>query len=525
MTGGLIQLAAVGIQDIFLTKDPQITFFKMVYRRHTNFSYEPIRQDFDQKPDFKKRTTCTISKNGDLVGKILLVIELPQIKEFFNTFGIDTLTKFAWVRKIGYAIIKEIEIEIGGQVVDKHYGEWLNIWAELTQRTDDCGLNKMIGNIPELYTFSNGKDSYTLYIPLQFWFSRASGLALPIVSLQYSDVKINIELNDFDKCHIITPTHYIELENDFVPFKPFDYIQQNLSSNDSRFGQFTYFDNETKRMYYTKISSNNFEANNLPSNSKLRIDNNYPYNVINNYNDPYKIFSTSTQAWVYPKIGSTTNPTKAYTYIYQPLRNITIRDCYLIVDYYYVDDDERSRFANSRHDYLIEQLQFSGEKTFDSPNNNINIDFLHPSKLVIWIAQQSFLLNTENNDLFNYTNNYQYNKYDQLIGENLINNETIYLNSHERLSMRNWAYFNYVQAYQNFSYDPDEGINIYSFALFPEKIYPNGTCNMSQIDSSFVKFTTEPIINSTNKGKFRAYSLGYNVYRIANGLGGIVFDA
>ncbi|ARF09353.1 NCLDV major capsid protein [Catovirus CTV1] len=523
MTGGLIQLAAVGIQDIFLTNDPQITFFKMVYRRHTNFSVEPIKQTFIQDLDFKKKATCNVSRNGDLMGKILLVIELPQIKEFLDSNGIDNKTKFAWVKKIGYAIIKEIEIEIGGKVIDRHYGEWLNIWTELT--TDSSRLDNMIGNIPELYKFSNGKDGYTLYIPLQFWFCRTSGLALPIISLQYSDIKINVELNDFDKCHIITPSHYIEIENDFAPFEPFEYIQQDISSNDSRFGMFTHFDIETKRMYYTKISSNNFETNNIPSDSKLRNNDNYPFNIINNQNDIYRIYSTKNHTWVYPKIGTVNNPTKPYTYIYQPLRNITIKDCYLIIDYYYIDEDERNRFANSRHDYLIEQLQFSGEKTFDSPNNYINIDYLQPSKLLIWVAQQAYLNNNENNDFFNYTNDYKYDDNNQLVGSNLINSETLYLNSYERLSMRNWAYFNYVQPYQNFSYDPDEGINIYSFSIFPEKNYPSGTCNMSQIDNSFIKFSTESIINSQNKGKFRAYSLGYNIYRIASGLGGIVFDS
>ena len=243
MTGGLIQLAAVGIQNMFLTDDPQITFFKIVYRRHTNFSMEPIEQTFINKPDFKKKTSCTISKSGDLISKIYLVIELPQIKEFN-----DPNVKFAWAKKIGLAMINNVELEIGGVLVDRHYGDWLNIWFELTQKNVDVGFNKMIGNVPELYDFSNGKDSYIMYIPLQFWFCRTAGQAFPLVSLLYTDVKINVEFNEFDKCHILTPSHYIEIENDFVPLKPFDYIQQDLKQNDKRFGMFLYFDISTKRM-------------------------------------------------------------------------------------------------------------------------------------------------------------------------------------------------------------------------------------------------------------------------------------
>ena len=522
MTGGLIQLAAIGVQNMFLTDDPQITFFKMVYRRHTNFSIEPIIQKFINDPNFKKKTSCTISKSGDLMSQIFLVVTLPQIRKFS-----DPNIKFAWAKKIGLAMINNIEMEIGGEVIDRHYGDWLNIWFELTQKNVDVGFNKMIGNIPELYEFTNGKDSYELYIPLQFWFCKNTGQALPLISLQYSDVKINVEFNEFDKCHLVTPTHYIELEDDFVPFKQFDYIQQDLKQNDKRFGMFLYFDINTKRMYYSKISDNNFESNNLSASSKLRLDKNYPFNIIDNSSDIYRIFNTFTNTWVYPKIGTPESPSKPFIFMNSDLSNnlssVVIPDCHLIVDYYYIDEDERSRFANSRHDYLIEQVQFSGEKTFDSPNNTINVDFLHPSKFIVWVTQQSYLLNKENNDVFNYTNDYRYVKNVQ-IGDTLINDETFYINSQERLSRRNWAYFNYVQPYQCFSFGPSEGINVYSFSIIPEKNFPSGSCNMSQIDNSFVKFSTESIISSTNKGKFRAYSVGYNIYRIVNGLGGIVFQ-
>ena len=128
MTGGLIQLVAYGIQDIFLTTEPQITFFKIVYRRHTNFSIESIRQNFINTPDFGKRSTCLVATNGDLIYKSYLVIKLPTVEPFTN----DDITKMAWVRKIGYAIIRTVDIEIGGVLVDRHYGEWLNIWETMS---------------------------------------------------------------------------------------------------------------------------------------------------------------------------------------------------------------------------------------------------------------------------------------------------------------------------------------------------------------------------------------------------------
>ncbi len=165
MTGGLIQLVAYGIEDMFITQDPQITFFKTIYRRHTNFSTEPIAQYFTQTLDFAVKATCPISRNADLASKSYLVVTLPAINFTDNT------TKFAWVKKIGFALIDYVEVELGGQLIDRHYGEWLNIWYELTQEKTD-GFNKMIGNIDELINYSSTKNEYNLHITLDFWFCK-----------------------------------------------------------------------------------------------------------------------------------------------------------------------------------------------------------------------------------------------------------------------------------------------------------------------------------------------------------------
>lgn len=170
MTGGLMQLVAIGQEDLFLTYKPQITFFKIVYRRHTNFSIEQIPQYFTGEIDFGQKISCTVSRDGDLVGKMYLVITLPNVKKFSNS-----TTLFAWARRIGFVIIKSVEVLINGRQIDKHYGEWLNLWAELTgafSSSHKDGFNKMIGDIPELTEFTNGKNEYTLYIPLYFWFCK-----------------------------------------------------------------------------------------------------------------------------------------------------------------------------------------------------------------------------------------------------------------------------------------------------------------------------------------------------------------
>src|SRR4029079_3516588 len=124
MGGGLMQLVAYGAQDIYLTGNPQVTFFKVVYRRYTNFALESIEQTFSGTVDFGRRVTATVSRNGDLIWKTYLQVDLPVITPVGATI--------AWTRNIGTSMIREVEVEIGGQRIDRHYGQWMHIWHELT---------------------------------------------------------------------------------------------------------------------------------------------------------------------------------------------------------------------------------------------------------------------------------------------------------------------------------------------------------------------------------------------------------
>ena len=169
-----MQLVAYGAQDIYLSGNPQITFFKVVYRRHTNFAIEAIEQTFNGVADFGKRVTVTVSRNGDLIWKVYLQVDLPAV-----TSGASD--DFAWTRHLGNTMIKEVEVEIGGQRIDRHFGEWLHIWSELTLPAGQvAGYNEMIGNIATLYTpgAPADKPAKRLYVPLQFWFNRNPGLCL-----------------------------------------------------------------------------------------------------------------------------------------------------------------------------------------------------------------------------------------------------------------------------------------------------------------------------------------------------------
>ena len=186
-----------------------------------------------------------------------------------------------------------------------------------------------------------------------------------------------------------------------------------------------------------------------------------------------------------------------------------------------MDKDERTSFLDARHDYLIEQLIYVGESTIESSNRSVNLALIQPSKFLAWIVQYTYLI--DNGDYFNYTDNYKYDVSGVEVGNSIINQETLILNSQARVSLRNYQYFNFLQPLQHFSRGPDKGINIYSFSLFPEKIYTSGTCNMSQIDNVSIQLNLSHDVNIYNTTKFRAYSLCNNIYRILNGLGGLVF--
>jgi hypothetical protein len=364
MGGGLLQLVAYGAQDVYLTGNPQITFFKVVYRRHTNFSIESIQQTFNGNAALGSRVTCQISRNGDLVHKLYLEV-------------VGTNLATASGNKGAYQLVDKVELEIGGQLIDRQYGDWMHIWNELTLpsgKTD--GFNNMV----------NGPTK--LYIPLEFWFCRNVGLALPLIALQYHEVKVNIE------------------------FKT--------------------------------------------------------YSSVNPQNQTSTPVLTSATLWA---------------------------------DYIFLDTDERRRFAQLSHEYLIEQVQFTGdESVLNASQASVKMSFNHPVKELIWRIQTS-------------SNNY-------VIAENA----KIMLNGNDRFSQRDGSYFTDVQPYQHHTNIPavEQGIHVYSFAIKPEEHQPSGTLNMSRIDTA--SLTLKLKSTETSGGTLKLYAVNYNVLRILSGMGGLAYS-
>ena len=473
MTGGLMQLVAYGAQDIYLTGNPMITFFKVVYRRHTNFAMESIQQTFSGTVDFNSRVRATISRNGDLISGAFIEFTLPHLS---NT-GTDAAR---WIDSLGHYLVKEVEVEIGGQLIDRHYADWLEIWAQLTVPASQASSYfEMIGldGRTGLQTLSNqaapadpvvapganlnANGNRVLYVPLQFWFCRNYGLALPLIALQYHEVNITLTIESLNN----------------VAFS----LATGLNAN-------------TVRTNYTTTGS----------------------------------------------LGAT-----------------------LWVDYIYLDTDERRRFAQVSHEYLIEQLQFNGNETYNRSTQHIDLNFNHPCKELIWVSRQNDM--SAQKQWINFTNTQadstkigadaEYHgrpkltygqgptattaaaitTYRQNVSSNMTQRAILKLNGHDRFESREGTYFNRVQVLNHHTKaTASPGINVYSFALKPEDHQPSGTCNFSRIDNARLTLTLNTNVSvddgagnvtaGTLAGVTKVFATNYNVLRIMSGMGGLAYS-
>ena len=197
--GGLLQLVATGRQDIYLTGNPQTTFFKQVYKRHTNFSMETQRIVFETAVDFNKLITTVIPRSGDLLTQLMLEIQLPYITPNGplpdgSSPPESSTPDTSWVNGIGYAMIDYVSILIGQVEIDRQYGEWMYIWNKLkTSGAKQAGFSYMTG-YQEAYDESSQHGPLRLYVPLNFWFCNNVGLALPLIALQSTPIRIYIKL-------------------------------------------------------------------------------------------------------------------------------------------------------------------------------------------------------------------------------------------------------------------------------------------------------------------------------------------
>ena len=510
MTGGLIQLAAYGAQDIYLTGNPQITFFQMVYRRHTNFTIEAIEQTFIGNPDYGQRLDVQLTRNGDLLHRMYIehsaTIERSEAHDNKN-IGI--------VEHYGHSLLREYEILIGGQRIDRHSSLWQRIRGDLNEENPDGYIGRvnlssdegenngiqyqyMTGNSIAANTDSHSSTenqlastggssfngfTYTkgnttdntkakiainkIFIPLQFWFCRHHGLALPLVALQYHNVELIFKIE--------------ELKNLF-----------RVCDNPSFGG---------------------FNAGGIIKASSLNVT------ALSNFG--------------------------------------------LWCDYIYLDTDERRRFAYEEHEYLIEQIQ-KAEYNVNLPNNNLEIKFSHPTKEIIWVIQNN-TVNSDTGDVYGGRN--------QGLGDNrgdwtaspvsvddFKGRWLLKFNNHERFKVRDTEYFTRVQINQHhtgygsvptaiarksnlksgqFRLSDGNSIGVYSFSLKPEDHQPSGVCNLSRMDSIVLEsidlkvwaigggsggdYITVGETGSTDL-KITIFAVNYNILRIMSGMGGLAYS-
>ena len=392
MGGGLMQLVAMGAQDVYLTGNPQITFFKVVYRRHTNFSKECIAQTFNGSVGFGSSVSCTLARNGDLVQEIYLKATLAcAVDTNDDDFVLNDVTP----------LIKTVEVEIGGQKIDKHYSQWLDIYNELFETSHDYRTVMNTGNGTDVQIAA--PKSVTCYIPLRFWFNRNPGLALPLIALQYHEVKVNVTLG---------------------------------------------------------AAADLFGHSNLTA-------------------------AVATSGVACAVGAGATNV------------GVALSSAELLVNYLYLDTDERRRFAQVSHEYLIEQVQHTGVES----EATIDMNFNHPVKALFWTGGS-------------WTN------------------VKLQLNGHDRAAEQAHDYYHLVQPYESGLGHSGKSlttstrsweivaaggaVGMYSFCLKPAEHQPSGTCNFSRIDNAR--------LNVGATGALHLFAMNYNVLRIMSGMGGLAYS-
>jgi len=500
---GLLELVAHGIQDIYLIGNPQITFFKTVYKRHTNFSMEAYQLSYDATPKWGNKTTFTITHYADLIYTMLFEANLPQL------FGKTTSDSnwggpssdfnkgqgsISWINNTGHALVSFYDLTIGKQLIDRQYSEWMDIWTELSQsESKKRGLDLMLNRNNNLEVKSG---PLTTYIPLQFWFCRNIGLALPLVALQYHEVQLEVNFRSFNQMYTFgTNSYYSATSNGSNILSVY-----NLSST-------------------ATLLDNSFQAHIVvfPDGAQYFIN---PVATIGGTNQtgevgkPYllqmvrSIPSGYTNANIYIKPNGVVDMTQ----------NTNIKEVKLYVDYIYLDTIEQREFATAKHRYLIEQLQFNGSQTVtaNSLTNKSTINFNLPIKELFWVTQLDSIYLT--NDLFNYSNTV-----DPVVPQdNIIASAQIYINGIERFSVRDGNYFRLIQPYQKHTRSPNGFVYIYAFSVKPEEHQPSGCSNFSKLNTKELFLNIQP---NTGSIQVRVYGLNYNILRIYSGMGGIAFSS
>lgn len=565
MAGGILQLFAYGAEDIYFTSNPQITFFKIVYRRHTNFSIQTFERTFLDNPDFDKLITTKIYRLGDLITNMVLKFTIKETTP-------NTGAKFAWVRRLGHALIKNIRIEIGGQVIDEHCGEWLDIWYELARVGDhERGYLRMVGDVPELTAY-NGKTKpqYDLFIPLKFWFNKFVGLALPIIAIQYHEIFVTLrtakkeelivrsenwcrlpDLEILDMGLLVDFVYLDMVEREKFATSGHEYLieqvqhtgEENAEIARKRFQLF--FNHPIKELIWAMRNGNyrsnkrfltysntddwadalRFAGRSLLEDSTVLLEgpifevDQYGELITDQYGNRSILAPGDTPPpgdyeEFLPDSEGTTENGKITVKNSSLTKSLWVSTLSLKIGEYSLTDKISALIEVSAQDVVT----FSNiESTLTERDISIPIEYLQDTRA----SSNDIIINQFSNYGILITGRY-----------NPIEFAKLEHNDQERFKKRNGKFFGVLQPEMHHNNTPIDGVNVYSFALRPEDHQPTGTSNFSRVEkiiftvwyNDSTQIDDLPSIRLINKdNRFFVFGLNYNVLRVISGLAGLAY--
>ena len=480
MAGGLMQLVAYGAQDVYLTGNPKVTFFQAVYKRHTNFAMEAIQQTINGSAANNQRISVTIARNGDLVGYMYAQIQAGDaILQQANLTSNNITSDGAWLAERAFAAV---ELTIGGQRIDKHYQTWWRLYAELFLSDENkVQYNKMtsIGNSAPSTT---SKASNVVYLPLLFFFNRNPGLYLPLIALQYHEVRLDIDCSSYYNTYFGTTGS--------TPNQPVIWANYVFLDTEER-RRFAKNGHEYLIEQCQHTGGDSFAAGSSETS---------PLTVRLSFNHPVKelvwCFQNSSFGSAAPGVvGAQTNALWNFS---SNCANVQVTTDFAVA----AASNVLLRTTECGSPQIIVAQGATATKGSLSlaPTTVATYSWVEEGAPQAGAAATNSGL--EVGPMFQWK---------------------LILNGQDRIKEQYGKYFNQVQPFYHHTGNPYPGVYTYSFALHPEEHQPTGTCNFSRIDNAQVQVWLKGVTADTTKVQ-KLFAVNYNILRIQSGMGGLAFS-
>ena len=549
MTGGILQLVARGYDDLYIIKDPEITYFKIVYRRYTNFSIQPKIIKFNDNATFGQIGKCKIKLLGDLVSKVYLGITLPEIDisdEYYTIGDIKVILKKYDIiytntdtsSKIQVHIFYDIRTLIIAKITEV-YAQYA-YYAELAKNPYDINAQQtaelILAHLKTIgFLDANGCNwSFPLLNELFMPNFIHNALSSDVFNIFQTGKPRFAWINEL--AHYLVESAEISIGGEVIDTHKSELIRSLSILNE---------DYEKKRGYNIMIG-NTHELTDYNSEIKLPKTLYLPLRFwfCNHFSEALPIVAMPySPVDITIKFRKFTDVSMTTSFKFKSKKEPKF-DPFLMVHYIYVDEDERKRLCENKHEYLIETVESGNEQIFDNRNiieakNSILIDnisnniireyyidyklgFNYTTKTILWIVKPQNIINTVDKYDWNFY------MYDNIKTYNPITNVKIKFNGRDREIRHPYGVYQYWQPYKFFNSSIDN-LFVYSFALYPQMLQPSGVANFGKLaDSSLILYLnsllTQNIQENNFKFKVSSYALNYNILRIFSGMGGLAFN-